>query len=366
MESSRQIEERAAAWLTKRDGGDWSDADQAQLMAWLEASTLHRVAFLRLEAGWEEANRLKALGAGFPRGKVPSISELQGGTPQIEAALPANGATVRAKSGVGRLRLIALAASLLVTISSAVLLYTVGPLAGERYTTPVGGVSSVPLKDGSNVTLNTASKIRVELTEKERRIDLTEGEAFFDVAKDPSRPFIVRAGAKRIIAVGTEFSVRKDGDDVRVIVTEGVVRLEDAQTSRGIANANTGLSGEGPRLTAGVIARATAGKVLVQPTSLPLAEELLSWRTGYVVFHEAALADAVAEFNRYNERKIVIRDPRVAGMRLTGKFRANNFEGFVRLLEESFPVRTQHLPDQIVLTDATPDTEGAGTAEPQQ
>jgi transmembrane sensor len=106
-----------------------------------------------------------------------------------------------------------------------------------------------------------------------------------------------------------------------------------------------------------VIARSTAGNLLIQPASLPQAEELLSWRSGYVVFHETALADAVAEFNRYNERKIVIRDPQVAGMHLTGKFRANNFEGFVRLLEESFPIRTQHLSDQIVLTDAVPDPE---------
>jgi transmembrane sensor len=204
MESSRQIEERAAAWLAKRDGGDWTQADQAQLTEWLEASTLNRVAFLRLEAGWEEANRLKALGAGFPRGKVPSISELESGAPDSDdAARPAKEPVFRARSGAGRRWLFALAASVVVGISGAIFLYTVGPLAGDRYATPVGGMSAVPLKDGSKVTLNTGSRIRVDLTRKERRIDLAAGEAFFDVAKDPSRPFIVRAGGKRIVAVGT-------------------------------------------------------------------------------------------------------------------------------------------------------------------
>jgi transmembrane sensor len=237
-----------------------------------------------------------------------------------------------------------------VGISGAIFLYTVGPLAGDRYATPVGGMSAVPLKDGSKVTLNTGSRIRVDLTRKERRIDLAAGEAFFDVAKDPSRPFIVRAGGKRIVAVGTQFSVRNDGGSVQVVVTEGVVRLEDADAV--LPNATKRVPDAGVMLTAGAIARTTAGNIVIQPASLSQAEELLSWRTGYVVFRETALADAVAEFNRYNERKIVIRDPRVAAMRLTGRYRANNFEGFVRLLQESFPIRAQNSSDEIVLTDA--------------
>lgn len=350
MESSRKIEEIAAAWLLKRDGGTWSHEDQGQLIAWLDSATENRVAFLRLEAAWDEMNRLQALGAGLPARTVPTPDELRQLPGWADSERSGRGvasergaffSTRRVRNGM---RLLAVAASLVVLALG--ILYMAGPFfAGDSYSTPVGAVTSVPLRDGSSITLNTASEVRVQLTEKERLIDLARGEAFFEVAKDPARPFIVQAADKRVIAVGTKFSVRRDEDDVRVVVTEGVVRLESNAGSTRV------LPAEGEMLSAGSVARATAGDTLVQRASLPRAEELLSWRSGYLVFDETALADAIAEFNRYNERKIVIRDPRIAAMRLTGKFRSNNFEAFVRLLEESFPIRSQHLPDQIVLTE---------------
>jgi len=92
---------------------------------------------------------------------------------------------------------------------------------GTRYSTPVGEIASVPMRDGSKVTLNTDSQIRVTLTDSERRVDLKYGEAFFEVSKDPKRPFVVNAGGKRVIAVGTQFSVRRDANDIQVVVTEG-------------------------------------------------------------------------------------------------------------------------------------------------
>jgi transmembrane sensor len=216
---------------------------------------------------------------------------------------------------------------------------------GERYATPVGGLASVPMADGSKVTLNTDSQIRIALTDTERRVELGHGEAFFEVSKDPKRPFVVRAGDKRVIAVGTKFSVRRDGDDVEIVVTEGKVRVED------------GAMGEGSRvgsadvfLTPGSIARADEAGVLVQRKTLPEAEEQLSWRTGWLMFRDQELADAIAEFNRYNVSKIVIQDPAIASLRIEGNFRATNVEAFVRLLESGFPVRAEVRDDQILLT----------------
>jgi len=359
MESSRQIEEAAAAWLLKRDSGSWSDDDPPRLRAWLEAATANRVAFLRLEAAWDEMNRLKALGAGLPSRTVPTSAQLADlprtydeGHREIQTTnVPINAPTDGSTKKPARGTLIALAAAIGL-FSIALYLYAAAPFSGDRYSTPVGGVASVPLKDGSNITLNTSSRIRVRLTEKERRIDLAQGEAFFEVARDPARPFVVHAGNKRVIAVGTKFSVRHDGDDVRVVVTEGVVRFEDtkAQARVALLRATQPEASGASSLTAGAVARAAGNETTVRTTSVPQVEELLSWRSGYVVFHETALADAVAEFNRYTERKIVIRDPQLASMRLTGKFRSSNFEVFVRLLEESFPIHAQRLPDEIVLT----------------
>ncbi|MEJ1964481.1 MAG: FecR domain-containing protein [Gammaproteobacteria bacterium] len=375
MENSKRIEETAGEWLLERDSEGWSDEGQARLTAWLEAATANRVAFLRLEMAWDEMNRLKALGAGFPPRTVPStgeLSELSGWSPSgavpqqlRDSAHPSdtgarnNSATT---AGAGRTKRAALAAALCVLAIGGAYLYTAAPFSGDRYSTPIGGVTSVPLKDGSSITLNSASMVRVQLSETERRIDLTQGEAFFEVAKDPARPFVVHAGNRRVIAVGTKFSVRRDGDDVRVVVTEGVVRFEDTQAHAAISGAGKAGIAEVSRLTAGAVVRAAGDNTIVRTTSLPEAEDLLSWRSGYVVFHETALADAVAEFNRYNERRIVIRDPQIAAIRLTGKFRSNNFEVFVRLLEESFPIHAQRLPDQIILSDGLT-TEPHGAAE---
>jgi transmembrane sensor len=201
------------------------------------------------------------------------------------------------------------------------------------------------MADGSKVTLNTDSQIRISLTDTERRVELGHGEAYFEVSKDPNRPFIVRAGSKRVIAVGTKFSVRREGDDIEVVVTEGKVRLEDSaggRESRADGSADV-------FLTPGSVARADEAGVLVQRMTLPEAEEQLSWRTGVLMFRDQSLQEAVAEFNRYNERKIVIEDPAVASLKIEGNFRATNLEAFVRLLESGFPVRAELKPDQIVL-----------------
>ena len=127
----------------------------------------------------------------------------------------------------------ATAASVLLAVAAGAYLWFQS--SENRYTTPIGGIASVPLQDGSNITLNTATEVHVALTGRERDIDLERGEAFFQVAKDAKRPFVVNAGRKRVIAVGTQFSVLRDGDDIRVIVSEGTVRIEDRDARSGRA-----------------------------------------------------------------------------------------------------------------------------------
>jgi len=201
------------------------------------------------------------------------------------------------------------------------------------------------MPDGSKVTLNTNSEIRVAVTETERRVTLDKGEAFFEVAKDPRRPFVVHAGDKQIVAVGTKFSVRRDADAVRVVVTEGRVRLERSSASGAAPLA---------QLSAGTIARAAGAGTLVQEKPLDEAEEFLSWRTGFLVFRDTTLGDAVAEFNRYNMHKIVIEDPAVAAMHVGGSFRSTNVDAFVRLLQEGFQIHVDQRDEQIVLTRQIP------------
>jgi len=196
------------------------------------------------------------------------------------------------------------------------------------------------MKDGSTVTLNTNSDIRVALSETERRVDLEKGEAFFEVAKDPNRPFVVRVGDQRVIAVGTKFSVRRELNHVRVIVTEGRVSVEHSEPHH---------PAEVALISAGGVAVAGVAGVLVEDRSLSDAEERLSWRQGIVVFRETLLSDAVAEFNRYNTRQIYIEDPALGSMRIGGHFRTHNAEGFVRLLADAFPIRVEDNESRIVL-----------------
>lgn len=396
MERTNEIEETASAWLIRRESGQWTQTDQARFEQWLDASTHNRVAFLRLELAWEESARLKALGAGMSGDQPPApgqwnltpffdqhraatgvrnTPDISTGTedssdipdagtvsrapaPGTVAAVtdaPAPGTVARAFPR--RTRHFAIAASALLAVAAGFGTYQFWGGGSDRYHTPVGGLASVPMPDGSKVTLNTASEIRVAVNENQRHIELRRGEAFFDVAKDPNRPFVVEAGNKRVVAVGTKFSVRRNGESIEVVVTEGKVRVEDA--SRPLrSNAVEALGSATPRpvtddvvlLTPGTIAYADEAGVLVQRKSLLEAETHLSWRSGVLMFREQSLADAVAEFNRYNERKVVIADPAVAALKVEGNFRANNVEAFVRLLESGFPVRASAEEDRIVLS----------------
>ena len=103
-------------------------------------------------------------------------------------------------------------------------------------------------------------------------------------------------------------------------------------------------------LTPGAIAHADANAILVQRKSLPDVQTHLSWRSGVLMLRDQSLADAVAEFNRYNVRQIVIADPAVAELKIEGNFRATNIDAFVRLLEAGFAVRATIDDERIVLT----------------
>jgi transmembrane sensor len=352
-ERTKQIDAAASAWLIRRDSESWSATDQACFEEWLDASTLNRVAFLRLELAWDDAARLKALGAGISGDKPPPPGRWNV-TPFFDPTTPdsppaaENSAVSEVPASDSfrlsrrRLRFVASAALLLGISVGAYLGFAP---RGELFATPIGGLASVPMADGSQVTLNTDSQIRIALSETERRVELGHGEAFFEVSKDTTRPFVVRAGNKRVIAVGTKFSVRREGNVVQVVVTEGKVRIEDRAPAHGYrADGSADVF-----LTPGSIARADDSGVLVQRKTLPEAEQRLSWRTGVLMFRDQTLGEAAAEFNRYNLHQIVIQEPSVAALKIEGNFRATNVEAFVRLLESGFPVRAEMHADQIVV-----------------
>ncbi|GMU69628.1 MAG: hypothetical protein AMXMBFR37_19600 [Steroidobacteraceae bacterium] len=336
MQDSRQIEQAAAAWLARREGDGWTDSDAAALDAWIAASTAHRVAFVRVESAWAACGRLQALGAGTRPGQIPPRGPWPGLPASDHATAPANPRRHRAAWTGGALAILLAGAALgwgwRVHVASE----------DASYATSAGELRTVTLADGSSATLSSDSVIHMRLTRRERHIDLQRGEAFFSVAHDARRPFTVAVGARRAVAVGTRFAVRNDPDEMRIVVTDGVVRLE-------LQSAHPETVAPSTLLTAGMVATAQGNSVLVRSVSPEDAERYLSWRSGFLSFHDTPLAAAAAEFNRYASRPLVIGDAAVGQIPIGGNFRWSNSEAFVRLLEEGFGIRAERLADRIVL-----------------
>jgi transmembrane sensor len=326
------IEKAAADWLAKRDSERWTAADQTCFDQWLAASTLNRVTYLRLEHVWEEARRLKAFGAGIVHQSLPPTGHLFSWFHREHNSRSTGASSRRQQVWLS---------TAVAAVGIAWLAYLLAGtfLAERRYSTPPGRVSSISLRDGSRVTLNTDTGIRATISRRERSVQLERGEAFFEVAKDLGRTFVVGVGNKRVIAVGTKFSVRRDTGSVQVVVTEGRVWIET--------------NGGAPELTqllrAGSVARTNDSGTQVETRSLPEAGDYIAWIHGVLVFHDATLADAAREFNRYNRRTIVIGDPSVGEFRIAGAFRWSNVDGFVRLLEQGYPIRALRTEREIIL-----------------
>lgn len=326
----QHLKDVAAEWILKQHSGEWAEADAVELQRWLEAATTHRIAYLRAQATWNEASRLKVLGAGLAPGVVPSADDFNDSAffkqRPGHSDLPVRRIPAWTKEVAG-----ALAASALLLVGGYFTLNNrTVPVA--QYSTAVGVLSAIPLSDGSKITLNTDSEIQLQMTGKERSAKLGHGEAYFEVAKDPQRPFVVTAGQRRVVVLGTKFSVRRINEELQVVVTEGRVRIGDSQVG------------------AGGVARVTGTRIAIEQRPLSEVEELLSWRSGFVVFHETPLADAVAEFNRYNKRKVVIHDAGVAALKVSGNFKVAYLDSFIGLLEDGFPVSVERQDARIVLT----------------
>lgn len=344
MAAGTQTEQAAAAWLARMDRDGWSAPAQAELEAWLDAATAHRVAFLRLRAAWEESGRLAALGAGRqapgppPRGQwLPALGHAR----TSAATTPPSAARDRKPAWA----LAGIAAALAVSLLLGVAWQQRAQPAEAVYRTAMGDLREVLLEDGSRITLSSASEVRVRFARRERHVELERGEAFFDVAKDRSRPFVIVAGERQVRVVGTRFAVRRGGDagtGLRVVVTQGLVQLESGPDIDGRARPST-------LLPAGSMALASSTGLVVRTGTVADAERTLDWRNGFLDFNDTSLAEAVDEFNRYNHRKLVIGDRATGALRVGGHFRWSNVDAFVRLLELGFPVQAEVRADAVVL-----------------
>lgn len=310
----------AAQWLARRDGGALSHAEEAAFVQWLDASVAHRVSYLRLDATWTRTQRLAALEHREHR--------------EHRVLHPAR-ANVRLKCLARGL------AALACLIACAAAGWNAWGYSRSLYRTEIGALRSLPLDDGSRVTLNTDSSLRVKLSKRRREIDLRQGEAFFEVARDNARPFVVHTGAVDVEVVGTQFSVQRTRDAVRVLVNDGHVRVRAAGGRPG---------SQAMHMVAGDIAVLAADGTRLRHATPEELAAALSWRQGQIVFRDTPLAEAVAEFNRYRAKPLVITDPQLAAMRIGGTFRTANADGFLQLLQQAFDVRVSMQEEAVLLT----------------
>jgi transmembrane sensor len=312
-QDAQSIDAIAADWLMERqDRDNWNEKNQAELDAWLAQSLAHRIAFLRLEATWGRTERLVAL-----RRPTPDIA-------------------LRAAGRRSWPLLAGIAASVaLIAVIGAVAANMMLRPQDRTYTTPVGGRELVSFADGSQIELNTDTVLRTRMNTGERTVWLDRGEAYFRVHHDSAHPFVVIAGKQRITDLGTKFFIRRETGRLEVALLEGKVRFSGAKSA---------LMNPGDEIVA-----AANRTSLSKKSVLDLANEL-GWRRGVLVFRHTTLADAAAEFNRYNSQKIAVADADAAQHTIDGTFLTNDLEDFTDAAQTIFGLHVKNDGKNIVIS----------------
>ena len=332
------IDATAAAWLARADK-ELSAEEQAEFALWRFSDPRHAEAVARLENAW---GALDALRDFRPEAATHPDSELL-------APATAGSKVVRFPAWTG-----ALAAAALVMIGLFIWQRATVPQLEQapRQAIIHPGPERITLDDGSTVELNAGAKIEANFTADERRVQLVRGEAHFNVAKNPARPFIVEGGKVSVRAVGTAFSVALAQDEVAVLVTEGTVRVTTALDATATSVVLTTLT-VGQRVVIETTAAASVEIMPVVENVTPAQmERALAWQAMRLEFVAMPLGDVATEFNRYNRQRLVVRDSATAEIVVEGNFRADNVEGFARLLEASFGVEVVRLGDELHLRKA--------------
>lgn len=327
----------AEHWFSQLMAPDCPPEQREAFTHWLQVDPAHRQAYLGVERLWErlgEAVQLPAVQA-MPEAMVAS------------EAMPLSALVFRPRTSGKRTRWPArmawvggLAACVLAVVGLLQLRVGTRLPESQILQSGVGESRSTTLADGSVVTLDTDSRIAVAFDRKHRWVTLEGGAAFFDVAPDATRPFVVITPMGRATVLGTQFQVRHVGEDVQVVLVKGALRLDDPGEQADIP------------LGAGVLLRPGQQATRSPRTAWQVAIADLNstaWREGRLVFHDTPLPQAVDEVNRYTRHKLRVGDPALSRLTVSGVFRIGDPDSFVLVLENTLPVRGQTEEDQRVL-----------------
>lgn len=302
---------QAAAWIARLHGANRTAEVENGFRHWLAASAEHRVAFEMANDLWAETER-------WPRPTASSFVR-------------------RPRAGVvlSFPRVVLAAVSIAVVVLLGAVLY----LRDTSFTTQIGEQRHITLDDGTRVSLNTATRLRPAYDEKTRRVYLEVGEALFDVTKQADRPFVVVVGGRQITALGTAFMVRYDSHEaLAVTLVEGKVAIESMPGSAVAARIDTDVP-SGARFTLDPGERLTFSAKQAPRLDRPQVSEVAAWQRGQIILDHTALSEAIKEMNRYSTVQLVIDDPAVAELQITGVFRSGDSLSFARAISESHQLR---------------------------
>jgi len=355
LKRNAQIYEEACEWFVEFRTGEPDLQARRDFRAWLEESPAHMSAYLDVTATWTQTTGVDLTPN---RSREQLIAEALADT-RVVSSLPTAGSSGRRGEGelatpakARRVRRHLLAAAVATTGVGVAALWAGIQLTSPTYSTDLGEQRSIVLPDGSTVSLNSRSSVRVRYTKDVRAVDLIEGQALFQVAKSPARPFVVSAGEVRVRAVGTQFDVNEKHDGTRVTVVEGRVAVFPAQPQA--------ISGGPPAV--GSAANHPADEVFVAAgeqldVSSGTARKVehaniagaTSWTRRQLVFEDEPLGDVAEEFNRYNAVQIVIRDPALADFKIDGVFSSTDPASFVRFLRARPEMSVTETDREIVI-----------------
>ncbi|MBS0580683.1 MAG: FecR domain-containing protein [Proteobacteria bacterium] len=354
---SRSALEAAGLWYERLHRDKVSDAVRAEFEAWLAQSAEHREGYAQAERVADLLKRSAELPAVLALRHEAALRLTRRTRRPYRALMALAAALALVAIGVGTASLTGLKPTQYFTAW----LTSLGSQP-HRYATGTGERLAATLTDGSQVTLDTQSELEVAFTPAERIVRLVRGQAYFEVAKDKQHPFVVEVDQRRLVAVGTAFDVRMDAHLVQVTMVEGTVRVEPlvspvaaAEASgapRGVSRAES-LPPPRTLISAGdqlLISDGTGDHI--RPGD---ADRATAWRRGQLVFDGLRLGDAVAEMNRYSDTRIVLQDPQLADIRVSGAFAAGRPEVFVEALTNYFPIAVaSQTADSVVLKASRP------------
>ncbi|MBX3738915.1 MAG: FecR domain-containing protein [Candidatus Didemnitutus sp.] len=326
MKRSSQIDSAAAGWILKRDAG-LTASEQAEFANW-QLEPAHAEALARKEKAWSTLDRPLSAGQ----------------ADEVLSRLAAR-AQQRRRRRLGTSLVLALC------------LCFVG-FWWQQQSSHIPEPRSVvllpetrTLEDGTIVYLKAGAHIDVSYSADLRRVALTSGEVHFQVAKNPARPFIVTAGGVDFRAVGTAFAVQLGGSQVDLVVTEGRVAVERKlpETVATVAAPEPVVVAAGNQLSIELAKPEPFAPSAISDQELSTR---LAWKAPRIEFSEMPLSEAVQQMNRYAKRKLIVVDPELAQMPVSGIFRADNTETLVDVLEDAGSVRVEREPDRIVLRRA--------------